>query len=156
MSQLLNKLALGGLLAGLLALGLIRVERHIEQQGYDRGARETQEEVQRVADAQAAKNAEIQRRQIQTLTEARDAQQKRLQATVADHDRAVRELDGLRTTTRDGGSGDVPCATAETCAQYARAVADILGQCGAELIDVARAADGHAADALMLHQAWPE
>lgn len=50
----------------------------------------------------------------------------------------------------------VPGATFKTIVEYVDTSANILKQCVAEYQVVARAADGHAADAKRLSDAWPE
>lgn len=40
--------------------------------------------------------------------------------------------------------------------QYATTASELLAECGRELADVARAADGHAADVRLMLAAWPK
>ncbi len=128
---------------------------YIDTSAYSRGVRDVQNEVQHAADEAAKQNAAVQRKQFETLLEAKDAQNKRLQIANADHDRALRELDGLRLSARASRGGTVPSAAAGAGVDDANPIADVLGHCGSELVRVAQAADAHAADALMCIQAWP-
>lgn len=128
---------------------------YIDASAYSRGVRDVQNEVQHAADEAAKQNAAVQRKQFETLLEAKDAQNKRLQIANADHDRALRELDGLRLANRASRGGTVPGTSTSTGADDTNSTADVLGHCGAELVRLAQAADGHAADALMCIQAWP-
>ena len=69
--------------------------------------------------------------------------------------RAGRERDSLREqlSTAQQRLAD---ATHSACTEYARTAGELLGQCSARYSDLAAAADGHAADAVMLQQAWPQ
>lgn len=89
------------------------------------------------------------------VQDAQAAAQTRAQVARRDADRARSELDRMRDTlsaTRGGVPGESPGA----CAVRADAGADVLAQCAAAYQELARAADGHANDALMLQQAWPK
>lgn len=146
--------------ARLLALSLVlaamgAIGWYIDDAAYSRGVRETQEEVQKAAIEATKQNDAVHREQIQTLLEAKDAEQKYLQVVSADHDRAVAELARLREFTHNTSGGSLPSADSIAYSHNANSAADLLGACGAELIDMARAADGHAADALMCTAAWP-
>jgi hypothetical protein len=135
---------------------LIGAAWYVDSAAYERGANDVKEEVQKAADEAAMRNAAVQRKQLETLLESKNEQTKRLQIVSADHDRAVRELSGLRSAAGASRGGTVPSTTASTGADDPNPVADVLGHCGAELVRLARAADDHAADALMCTQAWPK
>ena len=64
------------------------------------------------------------------------------------------ESDGLRDAIY-AFRAKLPNATATTVAVAADTAAELLGACAAEYQDVAAAADGHAADARTLIEAWP-
>ena len=64
------------------------------------------------------------------------------------------ESDGLRDAIY-AFRAKLPNATAATVAVAADTAAELLGACSAEYQDVAAAADGHAADARLMHEAWP-
>lgn len=129
---------------------------YIDNAAYDRGVQEVREEVQKTADEAAKRNAAVHKKQIETLMEAHDAKEKRLQTISDDHGHALHELGRLRAAASAGSASGVPAAITSPGSDYASAVADVLGLCGTELVKLARAADGHAADALMLQQAWPK
>jgi len=62
-------------------------------------------------------------------------------------DRLRNDLDTARAT--------LPSATCSAARDYAATVNELFGECTATAGRLAEAADGHAADALMLQQAWP-
>ncbi len=68
---------------------------------------------------------------------------------------ARNESDGLRDAIY-AFRAKLPNATAATVAVAADTAAELLGACSAEYQDVAAAADGHAADARLMHEAWPK
>lgn len=148
--MLLRLIALSVVLALLGSAGW-----YVDSAAYARGVREVREEVQKAADAATAQNAAVHRQQIENLMEATHAKELRLHAVSDDRDRALLELDGLRSAARASGGGSMPSAGTGAGADDTSAISDVLGQCGAELVRVAQAADRHAADALMLQQAWP-
>ena len=84
------------------------------------------------------------------LNESTRATQNRIAA-----DRARAERDGLRNQIASARSA-IPHAAEAAIRAYAAAATDVFDQCTARYIDVAAAADGHASDALMLQQAWPQ
>lgn len=69
--------------------------------------------------------------------------------------RAALAGDSLRDTI---GELDRQVATVSTSAriEYAHSLADVLGECTAEYIKMAKSADGHARDSEMIYQAWPK
>lgn len=73
--------------------------------------------------------------------------------TDAASSRAV--VDGLRDDIR-AATADLPSRAAGAVSQYAAASGQLLAECSATYSGVARQADGHASDALMLEQAWPK
>lgn len=139
------------LLAAMGSAGL-----YIDNAAYERGAHDVRNEVQKTADSALERNEAVHREQIETLMEATHAKEKRLQTISDDHDRALRELGRLRSAASSWCGSAVPSTTASTGADDPNTVADVLGHCGSELVRLARAADGHAADALMCTQAWPK
>jgi hypothetical protein len=50
----------------------------------------------------------------------------------------------------------IAAATRPAVDQYATTASELLAECGKELADVARAADGHAADVRLMLSAWPK
>lgn len=69
--------------------------------------------------------------------------------------RAAIAGDSLRDTI---GELDRQVATVSASAriEYAHSLADVLGECAAEYIKMAKSADGHARDSEMIYQAWPK
>ena len=106
------------------------------------------------AKAQAAARAAEQSFALQ-LQKAQDESAKRetkLRADVAD---ARRSVDGLRGTLYNFRAS-LPNAAPATVIARADTAAELLGTCADEYRSVAEAADRHAADALMLREAWPK
>lgn len=68
---------------------------------------------------------------------------------------ARRTADGLR---RDLASvpARIAAATDSAAREYTAAASVVLDQCTAEVADLARVADGHAADVRLMLQAWPK
>ena len=116
---------------------------------------------QAAADAQATRahltKKEAQHEAVSTAQTRRASASQRDQAAV---DRLAGERDGLR---RDLAAaldtirrcGDLPAAAAPASADRSAAIADLLEDLERAGAEVSRAADGHAADALMYQQAWP-
>ena len=91
----------------------------------------------------------------QRLQDAQNAATKRetkLRADVAD---ARRSVDGLRGTLYNFRAS-LPNAAPAAVIARADTAAELLGTCADEYRSVAEAADRHAADALMLRDAWPK
>ncbi len=82
------------------------------------------------------------------------AQQSRALAQSAQRsaDAAGRLFSATLGTQRERALADAPGA----CSQYASTISAVLDECQAAYREVAGQADGHAADALMLQQAWPK
>ena len=110
-----------------------------------------------IAQREAAQRAEKDRleqhyaNQIQQAITARDAQIKRVQADADGARAAAGSLRQQLAASRGRIAQVAPAAVVD----YADTVADILGECTARYTEVARAADGHAADADALMRAWP-
>ena len=89
------------------------------------------------------------------------------QADEAQREHARRVADIRSDATRARGVADrlrndlataratLPSATCSAARDYAATVNELFGECTATAGRLAEAADGHAADALMLQQAWP-
>lgn len=137
-ATLLVGVALGGTLAH-------QVHRAIN----DRAEVQRQRETLRAIEAAQAETTRLQ--------EVADAATRRATERTQTHQRAAAgaraELDRLRDQLAATGPGGAPaCPAGADGADPARA---LLGQCAAQLVELGRAADAHAADALRLYEAWP-
>lgn len=107
------------------------------------------------ARALAIQNARDTERHYQDkLNEANHAHARALAQSDDDLRRAYAELDRLRqhvTATAARGMSADSAAAACDCA----AATELLAECAGRLVDVAGAADRHAADAAHLYNAWP-
>lgn len=93
------------------------------------------------------------------VREATVSAQVRERALVADRALAVDELNGLRLAVARTQGGFGLRANANSLApnlEYADPFPELFLSCTERYIDMAGKADGHASDALMLLQAWPE
>ena len=126
-------------------------------QGWRLGERITQmEKAQVEATNTAVREARAtESRRYQEIAHAQAVAQTRAVAARRDADAARGELDRLRDASR-ATRGGVPGEPAGACVARADAAGDVLAQCAAAYQELARAADGHANDALMLQQAWPK
>lgn len=147
------------LVPGVLAAGGWLWVGHLENVAFDRGAAQVRSEVEAVARAAQAQNDERQRRELEKAKEAQYARDKKLQSVEADHGRALRELDGLRKQIALASGGDVPTTgpAASTCncaaeRELQRILGEELERVSAAGARLAREADGHAADAVMLQR----
>lgn len=91
----------------------------------------------------------------QRLQDAQNAATKRETKLRADADAARRTVDGLRGTLYNFRAS-LPNAAPATVIARADTAAELLGTCADEYRSVAESADRHAADALMLREAWPK
>jgi hypothetical protein len=137
-ATLLVGIAIGGTLAH-------QVHRVI----HDRAQLQSQRETLRAIEAAQAETTRLQ--------EVADAATRRATERTQTHQRAAAgaraELDRLRDQLATTGPGGSPaCPAGADGADPARA---LLGACAAQLVELGRAADAHAADALRLYEAWP-
>lgn len=106
-------------------------------------------------DAQAAQDAQT---RIQTAV-------RKLQDAQAQHAKKEAELrlaaataraavDGMRRSTY-GLDAKLSAAPEPARIEFASTAAELLGECSTRYSDVAAAADGHAAEVVLLRQAWP-
>ena len=91
----------------------------------------------------------------QRLQDAQNVATKRETKLRADADAARRTVDGLRGTLYNFRAS-LPNAAPAAVIARADTAAELLGTCADEYRSVAEAADRHAADALMLREAWPK
>ena len=80
--------------------------------------------------------------------------QLQIQANAAAAAAARRERDGLRDDLA-ASRGAIASASISSLRGYASTLATVFEQCSAELEEMARHADGHATDTVMLLNAWP-
>lgn len=141
-----------------ILLGAWWLQAKAFKDGHAAGAAKVRAEVEAVALQAERDNAAKHEQQIQTLMEAQRAKDKRLQTVAADNDRARLELDRLRLVIaqRDAGGSDLPTAVAGPVTQHTDTSSELLVECSRRYIDLARKADGHAADAVNLRDAWPK
>lgn len=119
---------------------------------------------QAVATAQAKHINALEYAREQTIVYQQQAHQAAQDAAsrVAAADVAMRrnrgELDRLRDAirTRHYEACTVPDTATAPSPKSADPIGDVLGECGAALTELARAADGHASDAVKLSDAWPK
>lgn len=106
-------------------------------------------------DAKAAQDAQA---RIETAV-------RKLQDAQANHAKKEAELRRTAATARAAADGmrrstyslDAKLSTTPEPAriEFARTAAELLGECSARYSDVAAAADGHAAEVVLLREAWP-
>lgn len=116
---------------------------------YKLSVSETSRILQAANDRKAADNHA---RQLEAINAARTRET--LAARAADDLRLDRDrlLDAVRVATR---RDRVPGASATAEAQPADPLADVFGQCTAEVSELVRAADDHASDLQALIDSWP-
>ena len=93
-------------------------------------------------------------RRVSTVQEAQNAATKRAQAARADADRARSDLERLRDAIR----ARPVCVSSDTAGagiERTDPAGILLAECGQALTELASKADRHAADAVMLLEAWP-
>ena len=106
--------------------------------------------------AAAERNAQAQERRLNTqIQEARDAAAKREQNLRRDGDALRSELNWLRVEATDASRG-LPNDTACPANNRAATALKLFDQCAVEYEKMARHAQGHANDAMMLQEAWPK
>ena len=91
----------------------------------------------------------------QRLQDAQNVATKRETKLRADADAARRTVDGLRGTLYEFRAS-LPGASTAALITRADTAAELFGACVNEYRSVAESADRHAADAVMLFEAWPK
>jgi hypothetical protein len=104
--------------------------------------------------AEAGKNAMLESARLQkikddALEEANRTAQKNAQAVTA----ARSELDRLRRQLANSTS--IANATCASTRNYTATLSTVFGECTSRLTEVAKDADGHAADSRAFQQSWP-
>jgi hypothetical protein len=153
----LNKVLIAATFASFAALGGIWLERSAEARGYARGLAEAHSMAQAAANDVAKQSGQSCLEKLTTMNEAQNARQKQLSEARSAGNRALDELGRLRQYIATARVNPVPAVdTASGASNNATIAAELLEQCGAELVGVAAQADGHAADSLMYQLAWPK
>jgi uncharacterized protein GlcG (DUF336 family) len=113
------------------------------------------------AQHQAAVSASIAQAHAETIRlqrikdEAIEKAQKLAQSNAVAASNARTELERLRRKLQADSSG-VSKATHQSLAKYTSTLQTVFAECGAELEEMARKADGHALDARTLKDAWAD
>jgi vacuolar-type H+-ATPase subunit E/Vma4 len=113
------------------------------------------------AEHQAAVSASIAKAHQETIRlqrikdEAIEKAQKLAKSNALAADRARTELERLRSRLQ-ADSGDLSKASRQSLANYTSTLQTVFAECGRELEEMARKADGHALDARTLKDAWAE
>ena len=103
----------------------------------------------------ASEQARSREKQLQTtVQEAKNAAIAREKTLLADAGRSRAQSDGLRNQLAAARS-QLSSASRAAVDQYAATSAELLIECGAAYSELARQADGHSSDAVMLIEAWP-
>lgn len=111
-------------------------------------------EVQRQRDTlRAIETAQAETTRLQEQADhAAEKATKRIQANARAAAGARSELERLRSAIAAAPADPASCPTGAPGADTAR---ELLGECASALEEMGRRADGHAADALRLWEAWP-
>ena len=105
--------------------------------------------------AEAERKAQEQERRLNTqIQEARDAAAKREQNYRRDGDALRAELNWLRVETGDA-SRELPTLAPAAAGSRAATAFQLFERCTVEYEKMARHAQGHANDTIMLQEAWP-
>lgn len=102
-----------------------------------------------------AKHRNTERGWMDSVTSAQNERVAREKVLKADADRARGERDGLHDQLQDANRR-LATAPIDAVRKYASAVNDVFEQCSSSYQELAREADGHLADRLMLERAWPK
>lgn len=143
-------------------MGLVASFALIGAGSYRAGKRNVQAKwnAEKVVQVKAAADAEVENRRIESkrqtgVIDAQNAQVKRTAVLQADAASSRATVDSLRDTIRTT-TASLPSRSASATSEYAAASSQLLTECSANYAEVARQADGHASDSLMLQQAWPK
>ena len=125
--------------------------RHERGLGYTEAQNEYTQRALLASEAARKRELDLQNQ----LQEAQNEARTREIALSAAADGARLERDGLRGELASLGHR-LSSATADTLRKYAAAANLVLQQCIDRYSELAKKADGHASDALMLQRAWPK
>lgn len=121
-----------------------------EKRGYTKAQTEYTQKALVASEAARKREHELQTQ----LEVAQNESRKREMALNAAADSARVELRGMRDELTSLGDR-LSRASAESLRRYAATANAVLAECTDRLTEMAKAADGHASDALMLQQGWP-
>lgn len=138
-----------------LVLGWNAMTAHYEQIGYDRAKGEcAAEKAREVLAAKVAYDASLKRMTDERKKADHEAEE-RYKKLAADYASLRNANLGLRSTVSDL-RGKLSAASADALRATSAAALDVFDECTDELVEVAKAADGHAADVRTLTEAWPK
>jgi hypothetical protein len=138
-------------LAGALIVGYFAWADHI---GDVREAK-VLAKIEKQRAAENAKNAQITADWQKGKDDALEKANKRAADLQAAADKLAALNRGLRNELTDQ-RGKLSTASIAAVRQYATAANLVFGECSAEVERLAKDADGHSSDSLMLQQAWPK
>ena len=128
------------------ALGILLTAAVLYVVGYKHARSKCEAEWLAAQNVILEKQGEMQEEYERALNESR----KKQSAILADFSNARDTLDGLRYVVENGGNlSNTECANANN-----NAAGELLVECGERLVEVAKAADLHASDALTCVAAW--
>ena len=104
------------------------------------------------AGEEAAKETERLQNLVSIANKEREENAKNLQRITADSSATISRLRKQITTYEGDISSDPACSFSA----YTKTLGAVFGECAEALTQMGAAAQGHADDALMLQQAWPE
>lgn len=145
------KVAACAALAAILLISFNIWESKIESRGYDRAKSEYTQKALIATQAARARETEL---QTQLQVAQNEARKREADLAIA-ADSARAERDGLRDELASI-SDRLSRASADSLRKYAATASRILAECTNQLTEMARKADGHASDTLMLMQGWPK
>ena len=139
------------------AIGAVCAVSAWQAQGWRLGEQIQAERLAHASTMAAAERAasDSQRQIIQTIAEARNAAAKREKSLRDAGDVLRDELDGLREQARESNRF-LSTAGVDAARATAAAATALLNECAAKYQAMARNAEGHANDSLMLQESWPK
>jgi len=126
-------------------------ENKIDQRGYDRA----QNEYNKKALVASEASRERERQLVQQVQDAQNEHRKVETALLAAATAAQSDRDRMRDDLAISRSR-LSTAASDAVRKYAATLTDVFGECSAQLEEMAGIAAKHAADSLMLQQAWPK
>ena len=159
MSLLLNPFVLRALAVIATVAALLfawnSIAGHYEAIGYQRAKEECRAQKAKDDLATAVAYRNNVKQMLDERKKADHEAEERYRKLAADFDAVRRANLGLRHTVADL-RGKLPAASADAVRATAAAALVVFGECADEVERLAQAADGHAADARALSDAWPK